>query len=88
MPCSGASSSNIIIVTDKGEIVSRADGLGTNHWVGVYCCVCYYMSLSCHHNQPYPRHIKMVAMVWGLCTEGYWDRWCFTMHDNVYVWER
>jgi len=33
--CSGASSSNIIIASGSGEIISRADGLGTNHWVGV-----------------------------------------------------
>ena len=33
---SGASSSNIVIVTTNGEIISRADGLGTNHWVNMY----------------------------------------------------
>ena len=32
----GASSSNIVIVTANGEIISRADGLGTNHWVCLY----------------------------------------------------
>jgi len=40
---SGASSSNIIIVTDSGEIISRADGLGTNHWVGVSIVSIYYL---------------------------------------------
>ena len=45
---SGASSSNIVIVTTNGEIISRAHGLGTNHWVNMNCVFTLYT----HCNTP------------------------------------
>ena len=30
------------------------------------------------------RQIKMAAIVWGLCTERYWDRWRLAMIMFIY----